>query len=196
MKEPVDIRQPLGCGQYQFDGAPFSPQNLEDTLVVLINTLFNKDIKAVSSLDFKEDTDISNPIIVVSSQDLVLSKTERGVRSIGYGPEDNSIHSEQVANGTIDLNLVSRSARGTTLYSYELLELFQELGYFMNELIGVMSFYPDRLIAPKKIEDNEHLWKSTVRCSYRIARSWATERLAPKLKTFGVNGLVNTNEAV
>jgi len=197
MKEKVHSRGPNNDNQYQFDDASFSPQNLEDTVVILINKMFEEDIRAVSSLDFKEDTDTSEPIIVVESRQLTLSQSERAVKEIQFGPgafegsKDNAIRIEQAASGTIDLNLVARSARGTTLYSYELLEFFQELSYFMSELIGVLAFYPESLMPPQKVEDTEHLWKSTVRCKYKISRSWAATRLAPKLKTFGVKGLVN-----
>ena len=203
MKERVDSRGPLNSTQYQFDNAGFSPQNLEDTIVILINELFDAEIRAVSSLDFKEDTDTAEPLIVVESKTLELSRRERGVKEISYGvtkagegPQDNAIRSEQAATGTMNINLVARSARGTTRYSYEVLEFFQELGYFMGELIGVLAFYPERLIAPRKIEDNEHLWQSTIQCSYKVSRSWATERLAPKLKSFGLKGLVNDSDAV
>jgi len=86
MKEPVHPRGPNDSTQFQFDDAEFSPQNLEDTIVALINGLFEGDIRAVSSLDFKEDTDTEEPIIVVASGDLKLSKAERGVRKIEFGP--------------------------------------------------------------------------------------------------------------
>ncbi len=202
MKEPVHPRGPNDYTQFQFDAAEFSPQNLEDTIVLLINGLFEEDIRAVSSLDFKEDTDTEEPIIVVTSGDLKLSKIENGVKKIEFGIDayegsvDNGIHSEQSATGTLNLNLVARTARGTTLHSYELLQLFQELQYFMSEMIGVLMLKPVALKAPKKIEDTEHLWQSTVQCEYKIARAWNATRIAPRLKTFGVVGLANYTDPV
>jgi len=165
-------------------------------LVILINELFEEDIRAVSSLDFKEDTDTVEPIIVVTSGDLRLSETENGVREIQFGIEayegsvDNAIHSEQASSGTVALNLVARTARGTTEHSYDLLKFFQELQYYFNEMIGVLMLRPVGLSAPKKIEDTEHLWQSVVQCEYKISRAWSTERLAPRLKSFGHRGIV------
>ena len=195
MKEPIHSRGPNDATQYQFDGSEFSPQNLEDTVVIIVNELFEGDIRAVSSLDFKEDTDTDEPIVVVTSGDLKLSQEEQGVTQVGFGvaaypgSEDNKIRSEQTAMGTLTLNLVARTARGTTLHSYELLKFFQELQYYMPEMIGVLMFNPLALQAPKKIEDTEHLWQSVIQCNYKVSRAWSTERVAPRLKSFGSIGL-------
>jgi len=196
MKEHVDSRGPNDCTQYQFDGAEFSPQNLEDTIVLLINELFEADIKAVSSVDFKYDTNTAKPIIVVESGDLKLSSTERGVKEIGFGPGaypgsiDNGIHYEQTASGTMSLQCVARSARGTTEHVYDLLKFFQELQYFMAEMLPINMFSPTGLSKPVKVEDSEHLWKSSVSCVYKITRPWSSERIAPRLKSFGTKGVV------
>jgi len=202
MKEPIHSRGPNDATQFQFDNAEFSPQNLEDTIVVIINELFEGDIRAVSSLDFKKDTDTEEPIVVVTSGDFKLSQKERGVSRIEFGPDafpgsqDNGIHSEQTATGTLKLNLVARTARGTTLHSYDLLKFFQELQYFMAEMIGVLMFNPLGLTAPKKVEDTEHLWQSSVNCAYKVSRAWSTERIAPRLKTFGTIGVANYTDPV
>lgn len=197
MKEPVHSRGANDCTQYQFDDAEFSPQNLVDSIVLLINGLFDEDIRAVASVDFKEDTDTAEPIIVVSQGNLALSQTERGIKEIEFGPgaypgsKDNAIHSEQSASGTLMVKCVARTARGSTTHIYDLLKFFQELQYFMAELIDVNMFGPTGLAAPNKVEDTEHLWESTITCVYKVTRAWAATRLAPRLKTFATKGVAS-----
>lgn len=57
-------------------------------------------------------------------------------------------------------------------------------------------FNPLGLTAPKKVEDTEHLWQSSVNCAYKVSRAWSTERIAPRLKTFGTIGVANYTDPV
>ena len=195
MKEQVDVRDAETCQQYQFDSAEFSPINLEDSIVTLINEVFEGDIRAVSSLDFHEDTDTVEPIIVVASAGLQAPEDKRALALAEFGEgtfpgsHTNAKTFEQLMIGTMAVNCVARTARGTTNSVYELMCFFQELQYYMAELLPILSFKPLALESPKKVEDNEHLWKSTIQCKYVVGRSWSTERIAPRLKTFSRKGL-------
>lgn len=196
MKSEISSKQ-IPNQRYRYTDGVFTPTLFEDGMVSLLQQELDPcedpKIKVVSFIDFKKES-ATYPLIVCAIGDIQIDLLQSGMNTSGFGlnaypnSEDNKIRHVVSTGSTFNIRCVCGTAREAREVSYDLFTTVCGLAYFIPEMFGVSSFKVLGMMLPKKMETepNEHLWFADIACSLKTELMLATERVAPRLKSFGI----------